>query len=203
MITVDVQQGTPEWFAARCGIPSASNFDKIVTSTGAVSKQREKYLYQLVAERVTGRTEEPYTNGAMERGKEMEAEARQLYELINGVEIKQVGVCYPDKKKLWAASPDGLVGDDGLIEIKCPQAYAAVSYLLAGTLPTDYVQQVQGQMLTTDRKWVDFMSYYPGLKPMIVRVYRDEKFLLALDGELRKFAVELASLTERLFDATC
>lgn len=198
MITIDVQQGSPEWFAARCGIPSASNFDKIVTSTGGVSKQSQKYMYQLAAERITGKTEEGFTSTAMERGKELEAEARSYYELLKGVEIKQVGVCYPDKKKLICASPDGLIGDDGLIEIKCPQAFASVGYLLAGTLPTDYIQQVQGQMLVTGRKWVDFVSYYPGLKPLIVRVDRDERFLIALDNELKKFVQELEEITEKL-----
>ena len=198
MITVDCVQGTPEWFAARCGIPSASNFDKIVTSAGAPSKQAEKYMYQLAAERVTGRTEESYNNAAMERGKEMETEARSLYELIKDAKVEQVGVCYPNEKKLIACSPDGLVGTDGLIEIKCPMAYASVEYILNGKLPTDYVQQVQGQMLVTGRKWVDFVSYYPGLKPMVVRVDRDERFLLALDGTLKEFCVGLEQIVERI-----
>ena len=198
MITLDIQQGTPEWFAARCGIPSASNFDKIVTSKGDASKQSQKYMYQLAAERITGKSEENYTNPAMQRGTEMEAEARSLYEILTGNTVKQVGLCYRTEKKLYAASPDGLVGEDGLLEIKCPMAYASVGYLLDGTMPTDYIQQVQGQMLVTDRKWVDFMSYYPGLKPLIVRVMRDERFLIALDGELNKFCKELEATVERI-----
>lgn len=198
MITIDVVQGTPEWFSARAGRPSASNFDKIVTTKGEPSKQAQKYMYQLAAERVTGKVEESYTNATIERGKEMEAEARKFYELTHDVKIGQVGLCFPDKKKLYCASPDGLVGEDGLIEIKCPMAFASVGYLLDGTLPTDYIQQVQGQMLVTGRKWVDFLSYYPGLKPMLVRVNRDERFLLALDGELKKFCIQLEEIVEKI-----
>ena len=147
---------------------------------------------------MTGRTEESYSNAAMERGKETEAEARNLYEMLKDVEIEQVGVCFPDEKKLCAASPDGLVGIDGLIEIKCPMAYASVGYLLDGKLPTDYIQQVQGQLLVTNRKWLDFVSYYPGLKPLIVRVERDEKFLLSLHNALGVFCEELNSIVERI-----
>ena len=198
MIIDDAPQGTPEWFSARCGIPSASNFDKIVTSTGVPSKQAQKYLYQLAAERVTGRAEEGYTNAAMERGKETEQEARNLYEVLNDVQIQQVGVCFPDERKRFCASPDGLVGDDGLIEIKCPLAYASVGYLLDKTLPVDYVQQVQGQLLVTGRKWVDFLSYYPGLKPMIVRVDRDEKFISLLSEALERFVEELENVVRKI-----
>lgn len=198
MIALDFQQGTEAWRAARCGIPTASNFDKIVTTTGAPSKQREKYLYQLAGERVTGRTEESYQNGAMQRGIEMEAEARSLYELINDVQIAQVGICYPDEQRLFAASPDGLVGQVGLIEIKCPLIYTHVGYLIAGVLPTEYFQQIQGQLLVTGAEWVDFISYYPGLRTLIVRMARDEEFLKKLAAELLKFCAELDVLAERI-----
>ena len=96
MKIIDVPQGTPEWFSARCGIPSSSNFDKIVTMDGKPSKQREKYLYKLAGERVSGITEESYTKGAMQRGKEMEDEARKLYTFHTGLEVQQVGFCITD-----------------------------------------------------------------------------------------------------------
>ena len=198
MITVDCVQGTPEWFAARCGIPSASNFDKIVTSAGAPSKQAEKYMYQLAAERVTGRTEESYSNAAMERGKETEAEARDLYEIITDERVDSVGICFKDEDKLVGASPDGLVGDEGSIEIKCPLSHTHVGYLINGGLPSEYFQQVQGQLYVTGRKWVDFISYFPGLKPLIVRVTRDEKFMKALEIELAVFLKQLDEVTERI-----
>lgn len=197
MISHDAPQGTPEWMAARCGIPSASRFDMIVTTKGEPSKQAQKYLYQLAGERVSGKTEETYQNAAMQRGIEMEAEAVALYEMLR-FKTTEVGVCYPDEKKLVAASPDRLVGNDGLLEVKNPLIYTHVGYLLEGTLPMDYFQQVQGQLYVTGRKWCDFMSNYGGLPPLIIRVERDEKFITALDSELKKFCAELAIVTEKI-----
>lgn len=198
MITLDIQQGTQEWQDARCGIPTASNFDKIVTSTGAPSKQREKYLYTLAAERVVGKSLESYQSEAMARGVEMESEARALYEILKEVTVDTVGICFKDDSKLVGASPDGLVGDSGLIEIKCPQSHTHVEYLLNKKLPTEYIQQVQGQLYVTGREWTDFVSYFPGLNPLIVRVTRDEKFIEALDREIQVFLRDLNDVTERI-----
>lgn len=198
MIVLDLEQGTQEWLQARCGTPSASKFDMIVTSTGSPSKQAKKYLYQLAGERVIGKPVESYKSAAMERGIEMEGEAADLYELLTDAEVKRVGICYSDEVKAFSCSPDRLIGEDGLLEIKCPEIHTHVEYLLSGTAPTDYFQQLQGQLLVTGREWVDFMSYYPGLKPLIVRVKRDEKFLSALKGELETFCNELAAVTEKL-----
>ena len=198
MVIVDCAQGEKEWFAARCGIPSASHFDEIVTSKGEPSKQRLKYLYQLAGERITGKTVESYQNQAMLTGIEREDEARNFYEMLRDCKIKQVGTCYPDEKKLCAASPDGLVGKDGLIEIKCPLIYTHVGYLLDNKLPADYFQQTQGQLFVTGRKWVDFVSYYPGLKPLIVRVTRDEKFIKALAVEIEISCKQIDEITEKI-----
>lgn len=195
MKIIDCVQGTPEWFAARCGIPSASNFDKILCANGNVSKQRIGYLYQLAGETVTGLTEESYQNGAMLRGKEMESEARQLYTLITGLEVKEVGFCLSEGS---GASPDGLVAEKGLLELKCPILKTQVSYLLENKLPVEYFQQTQGQLLVTDREWVDFMSYYPGLKPLLIRVTRDEKFIKALRIELGVFCEELKDIINQI-----
>ncbi len=195
MKVIDCIQGTPEWFAARCGVPSASNFDMLITTKGEPSKQRQKYLYRLAGETITGIAEESYTNAAMERGKVMEAEARQLYQLITGEEVKEVGFCLVEG---YGASPDGLVGDVGCIEIKCPNMATHVGYLLDNVLPTDYFQQTQGQLLVTGRKWCDFVSYYPGLKPLIIRVTRDEKFLKALQVELELFISELKTVVQKI-----
>ncbi|MFA5499468.1 MAG: lambda exonuclease family protein [Candidatus Omnitrophota bacterium] len=198
MIVAEVLQGTPEWLAARLGIPTASGFDRIITTKGEPSKQAQKYMYQLAAERITGAKEEGYQNGVMQRGMEMEAEARAMYEFITGNEVKTVGVCYPDEKKAYGCSPDGLVNSDGLVEIKCPTSPVHVAYLLSGELPAEYFQQVQGQLLVTGRKYVDFFSFYPGLKPLPVRVERDEKFIKALMVELEIFVKELDEITERI-----
>jgi len=198
MITENIIQGTPEWRKARAGIPTSSSFDMIITTAGMPSKQKQKYLYALAAERITGAKEEHYQNEAMQRGIQMEEEARNMYELITGNTVDLVGICYPDAKKSYGSSPDGLVGDDGLLEIKCPLSYTHVGYLMEGVLPTDYIQQTQGQLLVTGRKWVDFFSYYPGLKPLLIKVKPDEKFLKALRIELEVFVSELNEITEKL-----
>jgi predicted phage-related endonuclease len=198
MIISDVVQGSPEWFAERCGIPTCSNFDKLITTKGEPSKSRTKYMYQLAGERITGQREESYQSAAMQRGVELEAEARSFYELMTGETVQIVGLCYADKKKRYACSPDGLIGEHGGIEIKCPQLSTAVEYLLKGVLPTEYYQQVQGSMAVTGRKWWDFVSYYPGMKPLIVRVERNEEFIKALKVELEIFCQELDEITEKL-----
>lgn len=195
MKIIDVLQSTPEWHKARCGIPTSSEFDKLLTTKGEVSKQRQKYLYQLAGETITGIAEETYQNAVMQRGKEMEAEARQLYQLITGKEVKEIGFCLADG---YGASPDGLVGEDGLVEIKCPTMAVHVGYLLDNAFPLDYFQQCQGQLLVTERKWVDFMSYYPGIKPLIIRVMRDEKFIKALKIELEVFCRELPEIVAKI-----
>lgn len=198
MIVLDLAQRSPEWFVAKCGIPSSSNFDKIVDITGKPSKQRQKYLFQLAGERITGIAEETYQNAAMLRGIELEDEARKFYELVSGNKVEQCGLCFPDEKKMYGASPDGLVGKDGLVEIKCPAIHTQVGYLLDNKLPSDYIQQIQGQLLVTGRKWVDFVSYYPAIKPLIVRVERDKKFLAILEVELKAFCDSLDEIVEKI-----
>lgn len=198
MIIENFEQCSQEWFAARLGRPSASQFDKIITTKGERSKQRTKYMYQLAGERISGAREESYTNAAMQRGTEMEPEARSLYELLHDVQVDQVGMCYKDEARLFSCSPDGLVGDNGGLEIKCPSMAVHIEYLIGGKLPTDYFQQVHGSLLITGREWWDFASYYPGIKPLIVRVYPDEKFLAALESELILFCEELADVVEKI-----
>lgn len=198
MEIVNVVQGSPEWKACRVGIPTSSDFDKIITTTGARSKTRTKYMYQLAGERITRTREEGYRNGAMERGQQMEDEARQLYSLVTGREVRQVGICYESKDKKYACSPDGLSGDDACVEIKCPSIAVHVEYLLNNKLPTDYYQQVMGQLLITKREHVDFVSYFPGMKPLIVKVMPDDVFLKALKCELEIFCQELEQVTEKL-----
>lgn len=188
-------QGTPGWITARCGVPSASNFDMIITSKGESSKQREKYLFRLAGETVSGIPEETYKNSIMERGILMEEEARQLYQIVTGKEVKQVGFCIAEG---YGASPDGMIDDNGCLEIKCPTMAVHVGYLLDNVLPTEYFQQTQGQLLATGREWVDFFSYYPGLRPLLIRVNRDEKFLKLLRIELEIFCKELKEIVQKI-----
>jgi hypothetical protein len=197
MRVIDCVQGTPEWFQARCGIPSASNFDKIITTKGEPSKQAEKYLYKLAGERVSKTIEESYQNGAMQRGVEMEDEARQLYQIVTDCQVDKVGFCVTDDGNA-GCSPDGLVGTDGGMEIKCPNMATHVGYLIDGKLPIDYFQQVQGGLYVTGRKWWDFVSYYPAIKPFIIRVERDEKFITALENELKAFCEKLNEVVKKI-----
>ena len=196
MKKIDCVQGTPEWFAIRCGIPTASNFDKIITTKGDPSKQRTKYLWQLAGEYVAGKSDETYQNAAMIRGVEIEPEARTYYEITNGVEVEKVGFCLAEGG--YGASPDSFVGNDGGLEIKCPMISTHVGYLLDGTLPTDYFQQVQGNLLVTGRVWWDFCSYYPNIKPFVIRARRDEVFIKKLSIELEIFVQELKSVVAKL-----
>ncbi len=193
-------QGTDEWNKARTGIPTSSGFDKLVTTKGEPSKQRTKYMYQLAAERITGIKEDTYKNSHMMRGEALEPEARAFYELTNGVDVEEVGICYLDKRKLFACSPDGLVGQDGLVEIKCPSSAIHIGYLLEGKLPTDYIQQIQGQLYITERKWCDFFSFYPGIKPLQLRIEQDLRFTMNLHLALQIFCRELDEITKKLRD---
>jgi len=174
------EQGSPEWFEARLGIPSASMFSKIVTTKGAWSTQADSYINQLVAERLTGEREEIYQSHHMIRGTELEPEARDMYCLMKDVEVQEVGFCLHDTLKA-GCSPDGLVGEDGGIEIKCPAPATHVEYLRGGVLPSRYKQQVMGCLWITQREWWDFVSYHPNMKPLIVRVERDEEYIAALE----------------------
>ena len=194
----DCIQGSEEWHALRCGVPTASNFDKIVTPQGAASKQRDKYLWRLAGEGITGSQENGYKSAAMEGGKDREEEARETYELITDTGVDQVGFCMPEAGLRCGASPDGLVGKDGEIEIKCPLIATHVSYLIKNTLPSEYIPQVQGQLFVTGRKWCDFIGYYLGIKPLIIRIERDETFLAALDFELKLFVKVLEIITNKI-----
>lgn len=198
MIISEHPQGTPEWLKDRTGIPTSSGFDMIVTTQGRPSKQREKYLFTLAAEKITGVKADSFQSDAMTRGIELEDQARAMYEVITGNKVEQVGACFPDKKKKSACSPDGLVNEDGVLEIKCPSAHTHIGYLLKGVLPTAYFAQVQGQLFVTGRSYVDFFSYYPGLKPLLVKVMPDKAFQNALKVELEVFCSELSAITEKI-----
>lgn len=199
MIISEHAQNTPEWMAERAGIPTASNFDKIVTTKGEPSKQVEKYIFELAGERLLGYKPESYTNSAMQRGIELEPEAKALYSFLRGVNLEDVGLCWKDEKKLAGASPDGLLGNGkGIIEVKCPILTTFVEYMLKDKIITDYFQQVQGQLWVTDREYCDLMAYYPGLEPIIKRVERDEVFICKLESEIDKFNKKLNEITEKL-----
>lgn len=171
----NVEQGSTEWHALRAGVPTASNFGKIVTSTGAPSKSAGDYVNQLIGEKLLGKTEEGFKTEWMQRGTELESEAREMYEFTQDVTVDQVGFIGKESPAC-GCSPDGLVGETGGLEIKCPKLQTHIKYLLYGKLPSEYHRQVHGSLYVTGREWWDFMSYYPGLQPFIIRVFPDEKF---------------------------
>lgn len=197
MKVIDVEQGSLEWIAVRCGVFSASNFDKLITTKGEPSKQAQKYIFQVAAERASGIKEEGFQSAAMTKGIETEQEAVDFYELEKGVEVKTCGFI-TDDAGLVGCSPDRLVGEDGLLEVKCPLPHTHVEYLLEGNLYMDYLQQVQGQLFITGRKWCDLISYSRGLRPVIVRVEADKEFHAKLDAVLKKACVELEQIVEKI-----
>jgi len=190
MKIIECAQGTPEWHKARLGIPTASNFSKIVTGDGSPSKQAQGYLYEVVAERITGRAAEIPTTAAMEEGIRREEESRLVYAMTREAEVEQVGFCLEDAGR-WGCSPDGFVGNFGLLELKNPTDKRGVEYLLRDKLPAEYVQQVQGGLFVTGRDWCDFVSYVPGLPLFLVRAERDEEFIKKLEAALIGFSEKL------------
>jgi len=197
MIILDTPQYSPEYWAAKAGIPSASKFSQIVTTDGSRSKQRKDLLYQLAGEAILGKAEEGYQSYAMQIGLEREDEARLCFSKLYGDEVRQVGLIYRDEKKDALCSPDGLVGNTGL-ELKSPLLKTHVKYLLDNKLPTEYFQQVHGSMWIMDVDHYWFMSYYPEIQPLIKLVKRDYKFTDALEREVEAFNIELKQIIERL-----
>jgi len=178
MIYHDIQQNTDEWYQLRLGKFTASMFKDVMAKETTAAYTN--IIYQVVYERLSGEITNGYTNEWMERGKELEPEARLWYEL-NFEEVSNGGFFCDD----WVgASPDGLIGTEGLIEIKCPKPSTHIQYLIDNELPGIYQWQVQGQLYVTDRSWCDFVSYHPKLKPLVVRVNRDETIIAELQARL-------------------
>jgi hypothetical protein len=182
-------QGSDEWLQSRLGKPTASNFGKLITPTGKPSTSADGYINELIAQRITGELPEFYTNDAMARGNELEPAAKALYEFTTGFDVVEVGLCLHDDLEC-GASPDGLIGDNAGLELKCPLPHTHVAYLRDGKVPSKYIPQVQGCLWITEREWWDFMSYHPSMEDLIVRVYRDEEYIKKLaDAVIR--AVEI------------
>ena len=194
MIIVDHEQYSPEWWAERIGKPTASNFNKTVTTTGSPSKSADNYMYQLAIENITKKyAGKEFSIPAMKRGLLLEPEARDLFALIYDVEIRQVGMIYQDEQKKYSASPDGLFEDTGL-EIYCPES-ASAGYCF--THPDKAIkhakkyQQIQGTMFIGGFQRYYFMCYFPDMSPLIIEVKRDEKFISALAKELDSFVMKM------------
>lgn len=187
---IDCEQNTPEWFAARAGIPTASKFATVmaVGKQGGKSVTRIEYLNKLAGEILTGEPMVSYRNEDMERGQEQEGEARDLYAFMKGVEPMQVGFV---RNGNAGCSPDSLIGNNGGLEIKSAAPHIQIERILRGTLPPEHKAQVQGSLWVCEREFWDFVSYCPKLPPLIVRVTREEDYIKKLANEVELFNVEL------------
>ena len=188
MKIINVEQGSDEWLQIRLGVATASNFSKIVTSKGEIAKPYAEYALKLASETLLDEPEDSYKSADMERGNELEPLAREAYEEYNFCQVKEVGFMLSDCKN-YGYSPDGLVGEDGLIEIKCPKANNHAKYLAGKKCPTEYIAQVQGGLMISGRKWCDFVSYHPDFKEgceiFVCRVTRDEDFISKLETNIK------------------
>lgn len=195
---IECEQGTPEWHQCRAGLPTASEFATVMAKgrSGGDSVTRRKYMLTLLGEVLTGEVVEGYSNGHMERGKVMEQEARDLYQFRTSNELKQVGFVRNDEL-VAGASPDSLIAEDGLLEIKTAIPHIQLDRLMSDTLPAEHKAQVQGQLLVTGREWVDFISYWPKLPLFRIQVGRDEPYLATLKQAIADFNGELAELKKR------
>ena len=198
-----IEQGTPEWFAQRLGKVTASRVVDVIakTKTG-VAASRGNYLAQLVAERLTGQAADSFKSGAMQHGTETEPMARMAYETETGKMVTEVAMIQHPKIEMAGASPDGLVGEDGLVEIKCPNTSTHIATLMADKAPSGYMAQMQWQMACTGRAWVDFVSFDPrmpeDMQMFINRVPRDEKLIAEYEAEVIKFLAEVQETVDKL-----
>lgn len=199
-------QGSAEWHAARCGRVTASCVADVIakTKTG-YGASRANYMAQLIAERLTGVQAEGFTNAAMQWGKDQEPNACDAYAFMKDAELTEVGFVVHPTIDAAGASPDRLVGADGLLEVKCPNTATHLDTLLSGSVPGKYYTQIQWQLACTGRAWCDFASFDPrmpeSMQLFVSRVERDAAYIAELEGEVRTFLTELeskvAQLTER------
>lgn len=199
----EIIQRSEEWFQERLGKVTASRLhDLLATTKSGPAASRKNYTAELVVERLTSKQAERFTSKTMEWGTEQEPFARAEYEAREFVNIHEVGFIHHPSISMAGASPDGLIGTDGLIEIKCPNTATHLETLLNQTIDAKYIAQVQWQMACTGRQWCDFISFDPSLPENISmfckRIPRDQKFIMIAEAEVVKFLAELDRMVERL-----
>lgn len=202
---VEVVQGTDAWLKARAGKVTASRVADVLAKgkNGGESVTRRNYMAKLAVETLTGEpVVDDYKNGHMERGNELEASAREAYEFVTGHTVEQVGLVDHATIPRYAASPDGLVGADGLIEIKSPIPAIHIGYLLSGEVPAEYQKQMQSQMDCTGRTWNDFVSYCPvmpiDLQLFVCRLHRDDNRIAEMRVAVTSFLAEVDDMVAKL-----
>jgi putative phage-type endonuclease len=198
-----IEQRTDAWFEARIGKVTASRVADVLAKTkSGYSASRDNYMAQLVCERLTKQKAEGFTNAAMQHGTETEPLARLSYEVSQNVLVDEVGFIPHPTIEMSGASPDGLVNDDGLIEIKCPNTATHIETLLSESVPTKYYTQMQFQMACTGREWCDFVSFDnrlpPELQLFVKRVPRDDTYIRLMEAEIVQFLAELDDKINKL-----
>ncbi len=201
-----MEQYSDEWWAARLGKATASRISDIVARTKlGWGAGRANYEAELIAERLTGATGESYTSAAMQRGSDTEAQARAAYEFMTDVEIVEIGFAYHPTIEMSGASPDGLVGHEGLVEIKCPNTATHLKTLLGGSIPKKYRDQMQWQIACAGRAWCDFVSFDPRLPAkhqlFVKRIERDAEMIAELENEVRLFLAGVEAKINKLESA--
>ncbi len=195
MQIIDVEQGSAEWFQARAGIPTASEFSTVMASGkgGAESKTRKTYMLKLAGELITGEVLEGYSNAHTERGHEMEPDARNMYALMTDNTPELVGFIRNGGK---GASPDALIGENGLLELKTKLPHLLIEILIRGEFPAEHKAQCQGALWVAEREWIDLAIYWPKLPLFVKRAYRDEAYIANLSSEVDRFNDELARVVD-------
>lgn len=193
----DCDQGSPEWHELRAGIPTASEFSTVLAKgrDGGASKTRRTYLLRLAGERLTGSVADSYTNAHMERGREMEAEARDCYAFMADVEPQRIGFIRGDNV---GCSPDALVGSDGLLELKTAIPSILLDKIERGDFPPEHKAQCQGALWIAERDWIDIAIYWPRLPLFVKRAHRDDAYIADLAKAVERFNLELAETVERI-----
>jgi hypothetical protein len=197
------EQGSAEWHALRCGIPTASEFGKLITPLGKPRKGegRESYILEKLADKLMGYSKDSLNAFAVDQGQIVEKIARPWYECLYDVKVQQVGFCTTNDSRI-GCSPDGLIGEDGGIEIKSPQPPAHLEYLLAGVVPPDYVAQVQGSLFVTGRKWWKFVSFSRHFPALVLHVEPIPAFQDALREALAQFTADFDDKLARIQELT-
>lgn len=198
-----MEQRTDQWWEARLGKVTASRIaDAVAKTKSGWGAGRANYLAELVAERLTGVSANGYTNAAMQWGIDTEPEARSAYQFYRDADVVEVGFIDHPRIDMAGASPDGLVGDEGMVEIKCPQTSTHIDTLLGTPIADKYIKQMQWQMACCERQWTDFVSYDPrmpeDLKLHVERVDRDDGLIAQLEADIRTFLAELDAKVEAL-----
>lgn len=203
MTTAEIVQGSPEWHAIRLGKVTASRVADLMakTKTGW-GASRKNYMAELIAERLTGVAADSYTNSAMQWGIDTEPHARAAYEFFGEAAVQTVGFVGHPKIMMAGASPDGLVGPEGLVEIKCPNTATHIDTLLAKEVPSKYIPQMQFQMACSGRGWCDFVSFDPRmperLRLFVKRVPRDPAYIAEMETAVVEFLAELDATIKAL-----